>query len=177
MPTEEAIRLFDKIINLPELDTTIINLWLEHKEMLLDAPGARSKHHAYQGGLLVHTDEVITFIRHYMNAYKIIHSKDLNEACLVNGSVMHDFAKIFEYTYKQEGDLFRIDKDESFKREHKTHTLWSVKWLNANNLYNIGSLVATHHRFKNWDAIREPNTPEEWTLHLCDMASASIGIK
>ena len=59
------------------------------------APAARRVHHAYLGGLLEHTVEVVALCRALLEVYPQIH-RDL----LLTGALLHDVGKVAEFEYE-----------------------------------------------------------------------------
>lgn len=67
----------------------------EIKPKMLQAPAAKSIHHAWKGGLLEH----ILSICHLMN-FMASHYKFLNRDFLIFGAIYHDIGKIWELTWE-----------------------------------------------------------------------------
>jgi len=98
------------------IERNITNRWLSLlvKEFLNDgdfitrlkkAPGARSWHNAYSGGLLEHTYEVMVIVEKMCDLYT-----EANRDVAVVGAFLHDIGKVFEldpttFEYTKEGGL------------------------------------------------------------------------
>jgi 3'-5' exoribonuclease len=70
----------------------------EHKEELVFFPAAEKLHHAMAGGLLYHTLSIVRLAEAVCSVYPSI-DKDL----LVSGAILHDVAKLKEYTVNNTG--------------------------------------------------------------------------
>lgn len=150
------------------------NYVLRNKQFL-EAPGSAGKHHAYRGGLAIHTFEVMS------NALLLARKEDValgphvDLEVLVAASIWHDFMKIEEYRWN--GD--EIAKTEyrnlirhvagSFAEFMKVSEMDSVR-LEQRNM--IGHAILAHHGRHEWGSPVEPQTIEAKILHEADMMSA-----
>jgi len=152
----------------------LCRFFLSDKEFIslfLDAPASRFFHHAYIGGLLEHTLEVIkiasSFARVYPNA-----DRDL----LIAGAFLHDIGKVDEYQYLQ------YNIEHSSERRLKGHTLLGYEritpYLNKADLdektrIKIEHILISHQGKKNWGAISEPKFLEAFLIHAADYTDSS----
>lgn len=81
-----------------DLKTVVAAILEEHKEELIFFPAAEKLHHAMNGGLLYHTLSIVRLAECVCAIYPSI-DKDL----LIAGAVLHDIAKLKEYTVNNTG--------------------------------------------------------------------------
>jgi len=138
----------------------------------MEAPSARRVHHAYFGGFLEHTYELLMLARPLMTLYPEI-DRDL----LVVGILLHDIGKMeelswgFDTDYTDAGRLLghivlgeraisqAIDKIEEFPKERTLEVL---------------HLVISHHGRNEWGSPRRPKTMEAVALHYLDNLDAQV---
>lgn len=148
-------KLLDYFFNDPEI-----------KREFIIAPAAKKMHHAYIGGLLEHTLNVVELVEALNEIYPRV-SRDI----LVTGALLHDIGKIKTYEYKRGIDISdkgrlldhvylslmmvqeKIDRIENFPEELKLRIL---------------HMIASHHGEKSMGALTEPMTEEALLLHFAD---------
>jgi len=67
------------------------------------APAAKRAHHAYLGGLAVHTLNVLKLMGNMQSVYNSI-----NLDLLITAGMLHDIGKIYEYSYRKKLDISTI---------------------------------------------------------------------
>ncbi len=96
--------MFGAIVSLVEgfndndLKSVVLALLKEKKDALLEFPAAEKLHHAMRGGLLYHTLSIVRLAESVSSIYPAI-DKEL----LLSGAILHDIAKIKEYTISETG--------------------------------------------------------------------------
>ncbi len=136
------------------------------------APGAKTLHHAYRGGLMEHTLNVVDIVKKVSELYP-----QLDRDLLITAALLHDLGKIYElegelsYDYSDEGRFLghvvltdrlmseRIAKIPDFPR-HLANTLTHA--------------VLSHHGRREWGAPILPSTPEACALHYADNLDARV---
>lgn len=169
---KELILFIDKISD-ESLKDFVKNIYEEHKDKLLIAPGAKMMHHNYIGGLMVHTLECLQYADANLDAfYQKIKKDDVYAACL-----LHDIGKIFEYTVDLESGL--IDYDENFKKEWITHSQYGFTICMTAGFKKVAKMIAAHHARTDWGAIVDLDTkdlePIYYLVHHLDDLSAKFG--
>lgn len=81
-----------------ELKSVVCAIYEEHKDELLYFPAAEKLHHAVSGGLLYHTLSIVRLCECVCEIYPSI-DKEL----LISGAMLHDIAKLKEYTVNDVG--------------------------------------------------------------------------
>lgn len=145
-----------------------------------ETPAAVLKHHAYPGGLALHTLQVLRLVINMANACPSEHRPD--RLVLIYATIFHDAGKMIDYE--------RCDKRKNPKAEHgfwftKNHNLighligshkimrdmrmppWGEKRQNL-----AEHCVLAHHGRLEWGSPVAPATVEAWILHLADMLSS-----
>jgi len=138
----------------------------------MEAPSARRVHHAYFGGFLEHTYELLMLACPLMTLYPEI-DRDL----LIVGILLHDIGKMEELTwgldtdYTNEGRLMghivlgeraisqAIERIEGFPKERASEVL---------------HLVISHHGRYEWGSPRLPKSIEAVALHYLDNLDAQV---
>ncbi len=139
------------------------------------ATAAKSIHHAYGGGLLEHTLEVM----HYCCQVCQIQGEGVNRDLLLTGAALHDIGKMWEYD--QEGLSFNRTEEG---RLLGGHVILGYDFLQKQiSLINgfpkklalhLSHLILSHHGQKEWGAAEEPHTLEAVALHYADLLSARV---
>lgn len=159
-----------------------------------EAPASLSFHHAYEGGLLAHTLEVVR----YAKAQAFMMSQ-VDMDVLLTAALWHDFAKVSEYeevAYDENRpgrSLIRIHlygqppsmwvKRTSLLGDH-SHIMEGMVWfteaanrnqVSDNIVRKIQHCILSHHGREEWGSPVEPKTLEALILHQADMLSAHHG--
>lgn len=155
-------------------------------DQMSDRPGGSSHHHGYRYGLLIHTAEVVVAARYLQMA------TGGDREVVTVAAIIHDWGKIYDYDYeiKREsytpaGTLMLKQYDVVTKRpgfQKAAHIIASYdRWREFKDCadefhYAVGRCILSHHGQLEWGSVLIPSTPEEWCLHLADMASANAGV-
>ncbi len=100
----DADEMFSKLLStaqsfenaeISKLVSTMLN---ENRQKLLYWPAAFKLHHAIRGGLLMHTLSIVKMAESACNVYPFV-----NRDILLAGAILHDIAKIDEYTVPETG--------------------------------------------------------------------------
>ena len=153
-------------------------------------PASLSRHHAYPGGLLVHTLEVCEIAISLLEttATKVVNRDVVLAACL-----WHDYAKTKEYILtNQRGDERNLEafagmvwtkapdvEDGSHPHIQKSADAFVRAMHRANTkneiVEHIESCILSHHGRVEWGSPFEPRSNEAVLVHQADMISAQIG--
>ena len=82
-----------------DYQTLCRELLRRHLAEFRQIPAAKSVHHSFLGGLLMHTADMLTMADFLSNQYGTIIDRDL----LLAGTLLHDFAKAKEFTFSELG--------------------------------------------------------------------------
>lgn len=138
------------------------------------APAGRDVHHAYVGGLLHHTLEVVA----YCESMVAVQGARLNRDLLLAGAIMHDAAKTEEY----EPRAFSFDFTDRGKLiGHLVLGAETVGRL-ADKIPGFPPLlrdelkhmIISHHGLREWGSPEEPKTANAIALHMADLTSGRL---
>lgn len=133
-----------------------------------EAPGGRSHHHNYRGGLAEHTLEVA------LHADAM--SRGMENCQAIVAAVFHDYGKIHEYVFKEDGTIAVTPFCSQIG-----HPAWSwhvfVNAAEARNfapswIEEVGHALLAHMGRYEWRSPCEPQTRLAFILHTADMLSA-----
>lgn len=136
------------------------------------APAARRVHHAYLGGLLEHTLEVISLCRHLMTLYPQIH-RDL----LLSGALLHDIGKTREYTWEtgiEYSDEGRLLGHVVMSLQMVDRVLEGMPDFPSDLALRLRHMIISHHGRHEWGSPRRPHTLEAAALHYVENLSAQV---
>lgn len=141
-------------------------------EAFTSYPAAKLVHHAYVGGLLEHSLEVVEFCRLAADVYE-----SLDRELLIVGALFHDIGKIEEYAMS--GAVEVTDKGRL-----AGHTALGLRMLDeavarAGDVpeeisAHLTHMILSHHGDLESGAAVLPQTPEAMALHLADLYSARM---
>jgi 3'-5' exoribonuclease len=151
-------------------------------------PAALKHHHAYTGGLAVHTKEVLDYglaIGAQFPAF--------NRDVFITAALWHDYAKTVEYVEAE--DLSEQDREmlsrcgldwrrSGLPEATHGHILTGAQWcyyharqhgVLASDRDAVIHCILSHHGRKDWGSPVEPATLEATILHHADLMSAKFG--
>ena len=142
------------------------------RQCLLQAPGAKSIHHAYRGGLLEHTLQVVRLCLAVCELYP-----ELDREILLAAAVLHDIGKAWELDggisreYTDAGRLLGhivlgVDKIKPFIR--------NVSDLDPDLRLHLEHILLSHHGEYAYGSPRRPKTQEAFVLHFMDNLDAKM---
>ncbi|MGB9792681.1 MAG: 3'-5' exoribonuclease YhaM family protein [Thermacetogeniaceae bacterium] len=144
-------------------------------EAFSTATAARQVHHAYAGGLIEHTIEVME----YCAKAAEVQGEGLNGDLLLAGAALHDIGKLWEYD--QSGLTFRRTGVGQLLGGHVIlgHDFLRDKLAELGDFpeglaVHLDHLILSHHGQREWGAVEEPRTIEAVALHHADLMSARI---
>lgn len=136
-------------------------------------PAGKQVHHAYVGGLLEHSLEVVEFCELAVRLYPGMFNRDL----LVAGALLHDIGKIEEYSMIGAIDITtqgRLTGHTALGLRMLDKAIAAVGTVPAALAEHLAHLVLAHHGDLEAGAAILPQTPEAMALHLADVFSAKI---
>ena len=141
-------------------------------------PASLGGHQPYEGGLVVHTAQVL------QTALAILSTlKNPNTNAVVVAVFWHDFAKILDYYEVVEIDEEHNTKSAWLGAPHRYHTRHLVKsyaqflqhaeqsGLSVEEQDFIGHIMLAHHGRLEWGSPTLPQTAEAWAVHAADNLS------
>ena len=146
-----------------------------------EAPAGVRKHHAYIGGLLEHTLQVMRLVDGVIGTYTQT-DVEINRDLVLLGAFLHDLGKTEEldwsrgFSYTQDGELVGHIVRGAIMIEEKASEaeLAGGSTLEPALLHHLQHLVLSHHERPEYGAAKQPQTPEAHVLCLIDRLDATL---
>lgn len=132
------------------------------------------RHHAYPGGLLVHTCEVVDICQSVGLITPSL--RDVNLSVLYTAAIWHDYGKIWDYDEDGHKFEFTLQTDHILRSNSKFLDAAAKYNISTDVMIPISACILSYHGRKEYGAIIEPATMEEHILHYADMLSAKFGV-
>jgi 3'-5' exoribonuclease len=177
-PEEMEGRLAETVKSLanPHLKELLLGLFRDQdfRKRFRTAPGAKALHHAYIGGLLEHTVEVVALCERVAEVFP-----ELDRDLLLTAAILHDVGKMEElswataFDYTDEGNLLghlvlgerlvkeRADRVEGFPEELKLQ---------------LSHMILSHHGTGEFGSPKAPMTAEAIALHHAEDLDAKVNM-
>lgn len=167
----------------PRLRLLAEHFLADHGSRFCRATAARQNHHAYRGGLLVHTSQMMRSALALCSVYP-----QLNRDLLCTGVLFHDVGKLWETCPPEEG--FEVPRD--LRGELLGHITIGIELVNAlwrkldleqwkdlqppsdQVRLHLLHLIAAHHGELQYGSPIQPKTPEAAALHYIDNLDARL---
>ncbi len=161
------------------LDNENIKSLLEHffndasfRKAFLTAPAARRIHHAYLGGLLEHTFEVLQLSKPLIELYP-----GMDRDLLVAGILLHDVGKLREFSW--ETDIEYSDEGRLLGHvvpgaEMVAEAVRELDGFPEELSIRLQHLILSHHGRYEWGSPRRPKTLEAVALHHLDNLDGQV---
>lgn len=139
---------------------------VEIRKRLLEAPGGKSIHHAYRGGLMEHTLGVTRLCLAFSELYP-----DLDKELLLVAAVLHDLGKGWEYA---QGPVREVtDEGRLLGHIHIGFEILEPIFRKAKDLPNelaahLKHAILAHHGQYEYGSPKLPMTAEALALHFAD---------
>lgn len=169
---QKVISTLDEFSN-EDLKNFVFEILDKNKELIKIAPAAKTMHHNYTGGLLVHICECIDFAL-------LLHPKlnnKVNKDELLSACILHDIGKIYEYKIDLETGY--VDYLDEFRKEWITHSQYGFTLCMSAGFKNVAKMIAAHHGRADWGAMIDLGErdlePFYYIVHHIDDLSAKFG--
>jgi 3'-5' exoribonuclease len=136
------------------------------------APAAKRAHHAYLGGLAVHTLNILRLIDGIQPAYPF-----LDYDLLITAALLHDIGKIHEYSYKNRIDLSTRGKMLGhiiISYEMVAEKINMMPQFPDDLRLKLLHMIVSHHGEFEWGSPKLPVFPEALVLHFFDNLDSKI---
>ncbi len=144
------------------------------------APAAMSNHHAYLGGLIEHVLSMCGVALRLAEHYDAYYPGLINRDLLLAGVVLHDFAKVWELSYRRAFDYStqgRLVGHIPMGAEHVGRVAARAKSPISDDLQmHLKHLVLSHHGELEYGSPIKPMTPEALLLHQIDMIDSRMNM-
>lgn len=147
----------------------LLNIFFEDQafvEKFKQAPAAKRAHHAYLGGLAVHTLNMLKLMVHLQSVYNSIDG-DL----LLAATILHDIGKIEEYSYTKKIDLSTKGKmlgHIMIGYEMITEKIDTIPQFPEGLKLKLLHMILSHHGEFEWGSPKQPLFLEALMLHFID---------
>ena len=155
---ESLSRVNDKIVR-----DSVREVFYDNEDLFTKSPASTYHHHAYIGGLVEHTSEVITIVEH------LCYTFGLDSDLAVAGAVVHDIGKLQVYSWDR-GFFEFTEKGLAVDHIVAGYEL-CAKYSVPREILHI---VLSHHGKKEWGSPVVPNTIEAWVVHYADFVSSRL---
>jgi len=159
----------------------IIRSYLDDEQLMADfkqAPAAMSLHHAYLGGLLEHTLNLLRLADAICPLYP-----QLNRQIVIVGLFIHDMGKCAELTWQQgfgytdEGQLVGHIARGAMWLERKAQDCSAMGHTIPQSLLMVlQHIILSHHGKAEYGALKLPATPEAIAVALLDNLDAKLNL-
>ena len=152
-----------------------LTMLCRHRHAFLHIPAAKSVHHAFLHGLLMHTLNVAKTVNYYADAYGDFLLRDL----LITGAILHDIGKIQEFEVSSCG----LVKDYTIKGSISNHLIMGgeevkevAKSLEIRDsaIELLCHMILSHHGKFEYGAAVLPCLAEAELLHMADDMDAKL---
>lgn len=130
--------------------------------------GSSTGHHSYQGGLIVHTAEVMEIALQMAESSVLQANKDY----IITAVLWHDIGK--EHDYYADGQKtahYSLIRHLS-KSYAQFYMFATQRGVDDKAIEAIGHIILSHHGRKEWGSPIEPETTEAYIVHYADMLSS-----
>ena len=137
--------------------------------------GSVDKHHAYLGGLVVHTFEVASYALHMVEMFP-----DADRDVVLTAAIFHDFMKVRDYgIHTPVAGFYETAYRDLVRHVAGSHAEF-VRLVHDCDVTEVTVLkiehaILAHHGRKEWGSPIEPQTLEAHILHYADMLSVKYG--
>ncbi len=164
----KELKVFRANVQDPNLRKLLDSFFDDNEFMILFrlAPAAKRVHHAYLGGLAVHTLSVLKLLKSIQSVYN-----SLNLDLLITAGILHDVGKIEEYTYKKSiniSDRGRLLGHIVIGSDMVTERIRHIVGFPRDLKLKILHMILSHHGEKEWGSPKQPLFPEALVLHYAD---------
>ena len=179
----DADGLYQKVLSLvdsltdPDYQAICREFLRRHKEAFLWIPAAKSVHHSFLHGLLMHTGNMVTIADQLAQVYSQVVNRDL----LITGTLLHDFAKREEFTFSELG----LVSGYSVKGQLLGHLVMGAQeaaqiaqelHIPEEKSILLQHMLLSHHGKPEYGAAVVPMCAESELLSLIDMLDSRMEI-
>lgn len=162
----------------PKVQNLVKAVYTKHKKKFLKEPAACGNHHAYDGGLYVHSCSTAVLAGKICNNYL---DMEIDVSVCVAGAFLHDIGKVDCYE-KKNGKTISTIESRLFHHIpigfHIVKTVYNEmeKELRPtkDDLYQVLHIIISHHGKRKYSSPREPKTNEAIIVSEADFLDAYL---
>ena len=176
-PTYEAVREMVESIRDEEYRRICLEIMARKRDAFCTLPAAKSVHHGFLGGLLMHTHNMMCIADHLAQMY----SGTVDRSLLLAGTLLHDFCKAEEFNLSPLG----LVADYSVKGQLLGHLVMGAQEVASvaaslgvaeNKSVLLQHMILSHHGQPEFGAAVVPQCAESELLSLIDMIDSRMEI-
>ena len=175
----KSILYFLRRIQNEELREKYINLWYAIEKDFTIAPAAVKYHHNWQGGLYIHTEQVMNIAVDLFNEWKDKLTVKLDDIIIV--SFIHDLNKMYKYKLRPLSEKEKNKPFYTYKYKEKTTYPSEMDVLRILAEHNISltrqqtEALAWHHGgWSDASKVYKSNSQLAAFIHIADLFSARV---
>lgn len=173
-PDEMYLKTIYEVNNLDNdiIKNITLSLLGEYSHDFKMFPAAKGVHHAYVSGLAFHTYSMMNMAKSMMKLYP-----ELNPNLLIAGTVLHDVAKIKDYTGYIGTEMTlggKLKGHISTISEEIMQTAIALGYEEEEEVLLLQHMVLSHHGKREWGSPVLPQIIEAFVLHQIDKMDASM---
>lgn len=171
-----VFRLLDSMKD-TELKAVCRDVYKAYQSQILSYPAAQKVHHAFKGGLLMHTAHMMQIA----DSLAEIYASTINRDLLLTGTFLHDIGKIYEFLLSPVG----LVSDYSVEGVLLGHLFIGAQIvqrsceklsISAEKALLLQHMLLSHHGEPEYGAAKRPSTPEAILLSEIDMLDSRMEI-
>lgn len=148
------------------------------KERLFSCPAGKAVHHAFSGGLIVHTAEIVEICKGVVATFP--YPQFIDRDVVFAGATLHDLGKVLTYRIDSVGQPENTTEEYTLGHLYYGMTLAEKvgkernidpAWLNE-----VLHVIASHHNRPEYGAIVEPASVEAIIVSQADYLGSRAGI-
>jgi len=150
------------------------------KDKLLKAPAAKSVHHAFQGGLLVHTAEVLEITKALVQSFP--YPEMLTPDVAYAAATLHDSGKLITYDLDEIGQPISRPEENTIGHMYYGMQLTTDVYremsesVSIDFVKEVAHCIAAHHGSVDKGSIKVPHTLEALIVHQADYLGSRAGV-
>lgn len=149
------------------------------KEKLRNCPAATRIHHSYQGGLLIHTAEVLELCRSIVES-SIKRYPFINKDVVYASAILHDIGKVYTYRINELGIAESVTTEKMighlFYGMNLVQTVADKMKFEQEFVNEVLHCIASHHGLVEWGSLKEVQSIEAGIVSRVDYISSRNGM-
>lgn len=163
----------------PKVHEFLLSFVSKNSEKFATAPAAIENHHAYRGGLFIHTGDVFSNCVGIVNSpMGEFHKSQLNTDALYLAAWFHDMGKMDVYYMEEDMPKINSQKEDRIGHIVLSNQMFvsavEDKGFAEDFVDLVSHCILSHHEKREWGSPVEPKTPEAQILCRADFISSRM---